>query len=291
MTSPNAEQIAYWNALSGEKWVRLHDRLDQQLAPLGAAARAALGLRAGERVLEVGCGCGSESLRLAEAVGQRGRVLGVDVSRPMLEAARASAASAGFAHVEHLEADAQTEPFEPAAFDAVFSRFGVMFFDDPAAAFANVRRALAPDARLAFVCWAALAENPWMLEPALALRGHVALPPPPPPGAPGPFGFADAERVLGLLGATGFETPRAEALHAELVIGGGGSLPEAASFLMEFGPVAAALREAGRAAPDVLPLIVEALRKHETPRGVVMPCKAWLVTARVPTSGQPDASA
>ena len=163
---PNAGQVAYWNEAVGPTWAELQEPLDRQLGPLGRAAMAALKPRPGERILDIGCGSGQTSVELAGAVAPDGAVLGVDISRPLLDTARAR--SPGANDVTFLEADAQTAAFEPGAFDAAFSRFGVMFFADPPAAFANIRRALKPGGRLAFICWRGMVDNPIMTLPMMA---------------------------------------------------------------------------------------------------------------------------
>ena len=144
--APNAAQVAYWNDAAGQTWAEMQEALDRQLAPLGRAAMAALAPTPGERLLDIGCGAGQTTLELAAAVAPGGEVLGLDISRPLLEVARARPAVPG---VRFLEGDAQTHAFEPAGFDGAFSRFGVMFFADPPAAFANIRRALKPGGRAA----------------------------------------------------------------------------------------------------------------------------------------------
>ncbi len=275
---PNAEQIRYWNETIGPRWVEMGDLLDAQIAPLGAAAMERARPGTGERVLDVGCGCGQTSLQLAERVGPDGSVFGVDVSAVMLERARRRAADRP--NVRFAHADAQTHAFEE-PFDLAFSRFGVMFFADPVAAFANVRRALRPGGRLAFVCWQAIDRNPWMLEPLRALVGIVELPAPPPPGAPGPFSFADPERVRGVLASGGFAQVELEPLEGELAIGAGGDLERAVHFAMQMGPASAALREAGeevrRRAREA---IHAALAPLATPTGVHARFAAWIATAR-----------
>jgi SAM-dependent methyltransferase len=283
-SGPNAEQITYWNEQSGPKWVARQALLDVQLASFGEAAIAAAAVQPGERVLDVGCGCGDTTLALVRTVGARGRAVGVDVSAPMLARARERAAAEGLANAEFLQADAQTHAFAPASFDAVVSRFGVMFFADPTAAFRNLRAALAPGGRLAFACWQGLPENPWMLVPVMAAARHVPLPPPPAPGAPGPFAFAERERVTGILAAAGFAAVDFRTFAPEIALGGEGGLDAAVEFLLHLGPMSRALAEANR--PDLMPAVTaavrEALEPYATPRGVVMGSTAWIVTGRAP---------
>ncbi|MBM4269590.1 MAG: class I SAM-dependent methyltransferase [Deltaproteobacteria bacterium] len=176
----NAEQVQYWNESAGPRWAAGQEALDERLAPFGTAAMDRGRIAAGEHVLDVGCGCGATTIEIARRVGTNGSAVVADISRPMLEVARRRAPEIPF-----LEADAQTFGFAPSSFDVVFSRFGVMFFADPRAAFANLRKALRPSGRLAFICWQALQKNPWLsLSLGVAAR-HVALQPPPAPDAPG----------------------------------------------------------------------------------------------------------
>lgn len=282
-TSPNAEMVRYWNEGAGPAWVAMQERLDAQVGPLGAVALARAAVGSGQRVLEVGCGCGGTTLEIAQAVGARGRVVAVDVSAPMLSRARERVAAAGLAdRVEWRCEDAQIAPFAEGAFDCVFSRFGVMFFADPPAAFTNLRRALRPGGRLVFVCWQARERNPWMTAPARAAMAHVPFPPPPPPDAPGPFAFADPDRVRGILGAAGLTDVVIEPLELAMRLGGG-DVDEALELLLVIGPVGQALREA-QAGPEVRARVVDALRGvlegFRTPRGVEGPAAAWIVQAR-----------
>lgn len=283
--SANAEMIRYWNEAAGPSWVAMQERLDAQLAALGTLVRERAGIAPGERVLDVGCGCGGTTLELARAVGADGRVVAVDISAPMLERARARAAAAGLgARIEWQCADAQTARFADAGFDCVYSRFGVMFFADPPAAFTNLRRALRPGGRLAFVCWQARERNPWMTVPALAAMQHVAFPPPPPPEAPGPFAFADPERVRGILAKAGFAELAIEPHEVAMQLGAG-NVEDALELFLVIGPVGQALREA-QAGPEVRARVEEALRtvfeRFRTPHGVEAPAAAWIVTARNP---------
>src|SRR5258707_7653038 len=152
-------------------WAEVREPLELQLAPLGRRSLAAVAPRPGESVLDIGCGGGETALSLARAVAPDGTVVGVDLSAAVLAFARRSAK--GCERVRFVQADAQVFPFEPASFDAAFSRFGVMFFADPLAAFINIRRSLRPKARLAFVCWRALEENPLHILPLSAASAHL----------------------------------------------------------------------------------------------------------------------
>jgi len=278
---PNAEQITYWNDTAGPKWVAYEDLLDTQIRTLGESAMDRVGIRPGDRVLDVGCGTGQTSIELARRVGTGGAVTAIDISGPML--ARARARGEGTAQpIEFLEADAQTHRFAPTSFDVCFSRFGIMFFAGPDAAFANLRNALRPAGRLGFVCWQPLRDNPWMLVPLTAAAQHITLPPPPAPDAPGPFAFADQSRVRGILERAGFEDVTFQDHRTTLTIGGDGPLEQAVGFLLEgVGPTSAAMRQADpELRATVAAAVREALRPYHTPQGVRMACATWLVSAR-----------
>jgi len=277
MTTPNAEQIALWNERSGPRWVATQRLLDLQLTPFGRVPMERLALRAGQRVLDVGCGCGATTLDLASAVGPRGHVTGVDVSTVML--ARARERAADLAHVDFVEADAQTHAFAD-RYDALYSRFGVMFFDDPVGAFTRLRAALNPDAPLAFVSWRAPELNPWLTVPlAAALPLLAEAPKMAPPDAPGPFGFANESRVRGILKSAGFRDVRAEPLDLPMHLAGAG-LDEALEVSLQVGPCGQIVREN----PHLTVCLREAIRNafvpHLTPEGVVLGAAAWVYTAR-----------
>ena len=279
-TGPNAEQITYWNEGAAPKWIAYQRILDAQLRPLGRAVMDRLGVRAGERVLDVGCGCGDTTLELAERVGSTGSVAGVDVSAPMLERADARAREAGIANVRFENADAQTHAFQPASFDLAFSRFGVMFFADPTSAFANVHGALAEGGRLGFVCWQPLERNPWMGLPMAAAARVITFPPRPPADAPGPFSFADPDRVRGILARAGFAAITLEGLDTALTVGDD-DLQRSVEFLVQMGPTGTALRDAG---PDafarVTAAVKDAVAPFHTAEGLRMDAAAWIVSAR-----------
>ncbi|MES2034180.1 MAG: class I SAM-dependent methyltransferase [Pseudomonadota bacterium] len=271
----NAAQIAYWNAQAGETWAEQQDKLDRQLEPLGEAAMAALAPTPGEQLIDIGCGAGQTTLALAGRVRLEGAVLGVDISVPLLRVARRR--SEGLANVSFLEADAQTWPFDPV--DAIFSRFGVMFFADPPAAFANIHKALKPGGRLAFVCWRPLAENEWMQLPMRAALSRASVAPPAPgdPLAPGPFAFADPDRVRDILGGAGFWD--VQITPQDFMIGGN-PLDESVALAMKVGPLGALLRENPGQREAVIDAVRDAMAKHEGADGVRLPGAVWIVTAR-----------
>ena len=279
---PNAGQVTYWNEDAGPRWVRWEAAFDRQIAPIGEAAMAVLAPRPGERVLDLGCGFGVTTVALGKRVGPTGRVLGVDVSAPMLARARARAAALG--HVAFLEADAQTHAFPPGHTDAVFSRFGVMFFTDPVAAFANVRRAATPHGRLAFCCWQGVGRNPWRSVPLAAVAGVAPLPPPPAPDAPGPFAFADATRVRTILEAAGWAHVDVVAHETEVWVGPGADLDETVEFVIDVAGPAASLQQSGALDAPMRRRVADAVRDALMPfhvdGGVRMPAAAWIVTAR-----------
>jgi SAM-dependent methyltransferase len=279
MTETNADQIEYWGGIAGEKWVWGQDMLDKMLAPFGRAAMDAAGVAMGERVVDVGCGCGATTLELADRVSLLGSVLGIDVSGPMLRRASELAGSAGTTNVSFAMADASTYRFEPETADLVFSRFGVMFFRNPVEAFANMRRALRPEGRLAFVCWRALERNTWVKVPRDAVLKHVPAPEPAAPDEPGPFAFADAERVTGILREAGFRGIVME--PHEVKVRNQGSLDEIVTFVTELGPSSRLLADVeGVAREAAIAELRNALRSHHDGEAIHMDAATWIVTAK-----------
>ena len=279
-SDPNAEMIKLWNEVAGPNWVELQESFDGELEPLGLATMDRAGVAAGERVIDVGCGTGQATLELARRVGDGGSVLGIDISEPMLDRARSRAAETGINNITFEKADVQTFDFGPARFDLIFSRFGVMFFDDPVKAFTNLRGALRADGRLAFVCWRDPQENVWATTALDAVKRHVPIEPHT-SGAPGPFGFADSDHVGKILAAAGFSKIDFHELSGKIVIGGGGSLDETVGHVLNFGLVAKAIRQAEvQDTTEIAASIREAFAPYATATGVHMDSAAWIVTAR-----------
>lgn len=202
----NADQQKYWNEPGGAVWTQWQEQMDIQLAPLGRAAIDAVALQLGERVLDVGCGCGDTTLQLAERVGPEGSVVGLDISEPMIGRASQRAAEAGLPNVSFLLGDAQVATVADIGrpMDAVVSRFGVMFFADPTAAFANLAEMVKPGGRLSFVCWQAPNTNAWMAALGRELMTMFPDQPPADPLAPGPFAFAGPVRTRNILEGSGW---------------------------------------------------------------------------------------
>lgn len=268
-------QADYWNDDGGRRWLCNLDRLEVMLAPMGDALLARAAIRPGDRVLDVGCGGGKLAARLAAATGTQGSVLGVDVSAMLIERAQHDYGTTPGLTLRL--ADAASAPLGNARFTLVLSRFGVMFFADPVAAFTHLARAMQAGGRMAFLCWQGRDRNPWMYGPAAAAFEHVPAPPPPAPDDPGPFCFGDPDRVRGILAAAGLVKIVIEPLTGTLQMG---TVEHALEFVSTMGPAAQPLAEAGaEARARALAAMGAVLAAHDTPQGVQMPCATWIVTA------------
>ena len=260
MTFANIEQAELWSQLA-PTWLENEDQLEEVAGLPGQLAMDRLELLPGQRVVDLGCGSGRTTLELASRVGPGGEVVGVDIAAPMLARGRERAARLGAGNIEFLHADVQVHDLGEARFDAAYSRFGVMFFADPVAAFANVRRALRPGGVLSFVCWQSVFDNEWMLVPGAAVATVTgSLPPMPGPGEPGPFSLADPDRARAVLDAAGFDSV-AVAPHADHVVISEERIPEIAVSSIRVGGVREALRDADDHTRErALAAIEEALR-------------------------------
>jgi len=257
-------------------WAEVRQPLELQLAPLGRHALAALAPQPGESILDIGCGGGETALDLARAVAPDGRVVGVDLSAAVL--AFAQRAAKGCERVRFVQADAQVCPFVPASFDAAFSRFGVMFFIDPIAAFINIRRSLRPNGRLAFVCWRALEENPLDIVPLRAASAHLPTQPAHDPDGPGPFAFGNPDRARGILEGAGFRKIEITARDEEV---GSGDVDTMLAVCSRVGALGKILRESPALRAAALPTVRSALAAHDGPNGVKLKAATWVVTAQV----------
>lgn len=277
----NDAQVTLWNEVVGEAWVRHSEEYDATLAPFGHAAMEVLDLRVGHRVLDIGCGTGATTIELGRRVGD-GFVLGLDLSRPMLDQAVARLARLESPPpVRFVLGDVQSDPIPDGPFDRAFSRFGVMFFSDPVAAFGRTRAALVDDGRMAFVCFADPGANPFIVGPLLAASEVLRLPPLPAGDAPGPFSLAQVERTEQILETAGFAevtiSPGPD--HAVMP---GADIDGVAQRLLEQNPMTGpALRAASpQDQAAAVAAVVEVLSPHVDGDGVTMGASTWLVTAR-----------
>ncbi len=269
-----AAQAAFWNGPGGKMWLASYDRIQRSIAPFSTAALAAVKAQPGEKILDVGCGTGSTTAELAKQVGPQGRVLGVDISEPLIGAARQH-------HLDNATfevADAAAFPFETAAFDVIFSRFGVMFFGDPVAAFKNLRRALRPLGRLVFLCWRTPLENPWGLLPMRAAQPHLPPIERPGPEDPGQYSFGDRTRVERILKEAGFGAPTFRTVDEQILMGK--TVPDVLDNLGKFGPLARLFADStAEQIAKAKAAIGEALKPHAAADGVHLAGACWLVTA------------
>jgi SAM-dependent methyltransferase len=270
-----AEQAAFWNGPGGQGWLAAYRRIERSLEPFSRLVLEAANARAGEHVIDIGCGNGATTAELAQVVGPAGHVLGIDISGTLIEAARSHRVD----NASFVVGDAASHPFRHQAHDLVFSRFGVMFFGDPIAAFGNFHRALKPDGRVVFVCWRTPQENPWGL---IAVRAAAPfLPPIPRPGPeePGQYSFGDRARVERILKGAGFDSPAIQPVERPVWMGP--TVAEIVDSAGRFGPMARAFADADPGAIEkAKAAIAAALEPYQGPDGVVLPGACWLVRAR-----------
>ena len=278
---PNQNQIDYWNGPAGQKWVDESTRLDRMLAPFAERVLSVAHLNNGEFVLDVGCGAGALSLKAAEQVGNSKGVLGIDVSEPLLALAQRRADEVG-APARFLQADASQYVTDQAA-DAMISRFGVMFFDDPIAAFQNLRQSLRSGGRLTFACWQHLSQNDWAFAPLQAAMPFLKEPPEPTdPNAPGPFAFHDKDRLEGILSGAAWDAIEIEPVEIDMVLPGK-DVEDSASFMLQLGPLSRLLKAQDVDPEPVKAALVDLMKQHQTESGAVaMKSASWLLRATKP---------
>lgn len=281
----NLDMSNYWNGDGGKNWIRFEDRMDNSLLAFGRKAVVAANILPGERVLDIGCGCGDTAYEIARKVGPSGKVLGIDISELVLAQARRRLSSTVSNNISFECMDAQTGEFASSGFDVAFSRFGVMFFDDPVMAFKNIRKALSPGGRFVFICWQSRDLNQWVSLPLQVVANHLSIEPPSGPEEPGPFSFGNEIRVSHILKEAGFVDVSINSFLAPFKVGA--DIDEAVTFLTSIGPASAEL-----AMPDVnestrmviADQLRETLRHHQTSQGVELGAATWVATAINPQS-------
>ena len=276
----NVDQATYWNGPGGRHWIDRQEMQDNLLAPIASLLLTAARLAPGDRVVDVGCGCGATTLEVARVTGASGRALGVDISAPMVARAQERAATE-HSPAQFRVADATIEDLSGEAADLMISRFGVMFFADPALSFANMRKALKPTGRLVFACWREPRLNPWLMLPLKAATRHAPPLPKLGPEDPGPFSFADEARVRRILSSAGFVDVTLEPVDLELDTAVGQGFENAVASALEIGPASRALEgqpDDVRAAATAE--IREALAPFARGAQVLMGAAIWIVSAR-----------
>jgi ubiquinone/menaquinone biosynthesis C-methylase UbiE len=274
----NADQLAYWNGAGGRRWTDRPDHQDVALAPVATLLYAQSRLAPGERVIDVGCGCGATTLEIAARVGPAGRVVGLDISTLMIARARERASSDAAA--EFVVADATVHAFTPGWANLMFSRFGVMFFADPALSFANLRKGMASGGRVAFACWREPKLNPWQMIALKAACKHVPRLPDLGPEDPGPFSFAEEARVRRILARAGFDRIALTPVDLELDVAAGGGLEAAVAASQQFGAASRALEgqpddRRAAAVDEIRAALAPYLRGTSVPLGAAI----WIVEA------------
>jgi SAM-dependent methyltransferase len=281
MKSPtefHQDQVAYWSGPGGQRWTGEAARTEAMLSRVADRLYTVAKPQPGETVLDIGCGLGPTTVELARRVAPNGRAVGLDVSASMIALARQRAA--GIANIEFIAGDAAQHSFAAPFADLLFSRFGVMFFGDPTAAFTNLRKAVKPKGRLVFACWRKLSENQWMLTPLMAAYEHLPRLPSAAPDEPGPFSFADQERVTRILTTAGFTAPRFTPADLAFDVAGGEGMDAAVHQAMTIGATSRVLQDQPK---NVLDAVAASIRKALTPfakgQNVELPGAIWLVEA------------
>ncbi|MCL6282169.1 methyltransferase domain-containing protein [Ruegeria sp. 2012CJ41-6] len=283
MDMPNADQLEYWSTSpSGVKWLTYEDHLDAAMATALDLVLDRAALQPGERVLDIGCGTGASLLAAAGKVGPAGAVLGLDISTPFLDRAQSRADHAGMRNIAVRQADAQVALFDGPPWDVLISRFGVMFFTDPQAAFANLALALRPGGRMCFAAWGGVSDNPWFRLPFEAATRRLGTAPASDPDAPGPMGFQNAGRVTALMQAAGLDAVTCDAV--DLLMTPLGTAEEVADLCLRVGPASRVMTHFEGTQADAQAIredLIARLQPFATPAGLRIPARINLFEARV----------
>ena len=279
MEDKNAKQKDFWSGKGGDYWVEKQSEMDIMLNPLGEKALTKLDLQSNSKVLDIGCGCGATTLEIAKVVSE-GTVTGLDISVPMLDKAKSEAKNKGIENVDFKVVDVQVEQLAYEEYDSAYSRFGVMFFDDPFEAFKNIFSSLRKAGELSFVCWQDPSLNPWQSLSLQVIRGYLDMPSPP-PRSPGPFAFHEKDYVKEILEKSGFSNISFDDNQEEITMFAGKSLEEASEDYLAINPVVTEMLK--DSTDDLKSEIVESLKEafSEFHRGdgLVFPSATWVVSA------------
>ena len=279
MSEVNKNQRDFWSGKGGDIWVERQNAMDTMLSPLGEAALNKLNLNEGENVLDIGCGCGHTTLNIAKKISPDGQVTGLDISEPMLKRAKESANEMSISNASFNCVDVQTDDIGEEVYSAAFSRFGVMFFEDPVAAFCNINKSLITGASLSFVCWQSPALNPWQSLFIEAVKKYVDLPSPP-PRSPSPFAFMESEYVSSILEESNFQNIMIEGHEAEVNMFSGRSLSDSVKDYISINPVVSGMLKDSteQEKTEIINSAIEAFSPYYSAKGLMFPSATWLVT-------------
>ena len=280
MEDKNIKQKQFWSGAGGDVWVDKQREMDIMLNPLGERVIQGLDLKEGTKILDIGCGCGATTLEIAKLVNQ-GEVIGVDISEPMLERATQTASDMALTNISYQVKDVQVDEMPNNYFDIAFSRFGVMFFEDPFEAFNNINHSLKDNGQLSFVCWQHASLNPWQSLSIQVIKEFLDLPAPP-PKSPGPFAFEDKSYIEEILNASGFRDIEIKDNQEDIVMFSGKSIREACEDYLTINPVVTEMlkNSPSELREEILEALIGKFSNYHKDDGLLFPSATWIVTAK-----------
>jgi ubiquinone/menaquinone biosynthesis C-methylase UbiE len=280
MEDKNIKQKQFWSGAGGDVWVDKQREMDIMLNPLGERVIQGLDLKEETKILDIGCGCGATTLEIAKLVNQ-GEVIGVDISEPMLERATQTASDMALTNISYQVKDVQVDEMPNKYFDIAFSRFGVMFFEDPFEAFNNINHSLKDDGQLSFVCWQHASLNPWQSLSIQVIKEFLDLPAPP-PKSPGPFAFEDKSYIEEILNASGFRDIEIKDNQEDIVMFSGKSIREACEDYLTINPVVTEMlkNSPSELREEILEALIGKFSNYHKDDGLLFPSATWIVTAK-----------
>ena len=274
----NQEQKEFWNEKKGKIWVSLESNIDKMLGPLGHHAIKILNPKSGEKILDIGCGTGSTSQSLSKLVGENGLITGIDISEPILSFAKNRLENRNIKNIDFIQEDAQTFNLSNFNYDAIFSRFGIMFFEDPFFAFKNIKKSLNSRGRITFICWSNREENDWITLSSKVASQFLELPPKNNPREPGPFAFEEYSYIKEILTKSGWKNINIKNHKENIIVGK--TLDHAAAFLSKMGPMSVPFENSNeKTKAKVIEALKECYSKYLIPKGVEFHFSTWIVSA------------
>ena len=279
MEDKNIKQKQFWSGAGGDVWVDKQREMDIMLNPLGQKAIGQLILEENTKILDIGCGCGATTIEIAKMI-PKGHVTGLDISIPMLDRAEKFASEMSLSNIDFQVKDVQTEEISSNHYDIAFSRFGVMFFEDPYEAFKNINQSIKENGQLVFVCWQHPSLNPWQSLSLQVIKEYLDLPSPP-PKSPGPFAFEDKDYIEDILKGTDFKDVSIADNQEEIVMFSGKSIREACEDYLTINPVVTEmLKNSGNELKEeILEALIAKFSSFHNNDGLLFPSATWIVSA------------